>query len=66
MRLVPEFPSTTLQREILVNYILALTVPLYLGGAIYEYFWVGRPWDGVLYLTFATSNVILVLRGIYT
>jgi hypothetical protein len=48
-----------------MNYVLAITVPLYIGGAVYEYFWTGRNFDGGLYLTFAMSNAILVLRGIY-
>ena len=51
--------------EKMINWVLFLTIPLYIGAAIYEFGWSYRPFDGGLYLTFAASNVIMLLRGIY-
>jgi hypothetical protein len=49
----------------MINWVLFLTIPLYIGAAAYEFGWSSRPFDGGLYLTFAASNAIMLLRGIY-
>jgi hypothetical protein len=48
-----------------MNWVLLITIPLYLGASIWEFGWMHRNFDGGLYLTFAASNAIMVLRGMY-
>lgn len=48
-----------------MNWILFLTIPLYIGAALYEFGWAQRGFDGGMYLLFALSNAIMVLRGVY-
>jgi hypothetical protein len=48
-----------------MNWILLITIPLYIGAGMYEFVWSHRQFDGLLYLTFAASNAIMLLRGIY-